>query len=372
MKCFFLFCGLLILTSLHSFGQAPIDKNATPETVALFNYLYNLKNKGILFGHQGELLVGGNHPRGTGGSDTYDMIQDYPALFGFDLANLEQKKNKNHSRLSFKDIRSKIQYIYSKGGIITLMWSVNNPINPDERAKDKSTDETIEKLFSDEGYVSRYNAWLDQLADFFKGLKASDSTTLIPILFRPFHECNGSWFWWGKNGATASDYIKLYRYTVNYLMKKNVHNVLYVYCTGQFKSQAAFLNRYPGDDYVDVLAFDSYDHLKNYPGGDYVDKLHLMSATLTNLSQQKKKICALAETGFKNMPVADWWTNTLYSAINGTGLSYVMVWGNYGKVKNAYWGTFKGLPSEGDFVKFSKKSNILFLSDLNKRKVYGN
>jgi mannan endo-1,4-beta-mannosidase len=300
------------------------------------------------------------------------MINDYPALFGFDLANLEQGMDKNNSNISFEAIRNKIQYIYSKGGIITLMWAVNNPVNPTERAKDKGSDQTIENLFSNQdSSLVRYNVWLDHLAQFFKSLKASDNSTLIPILFRPFHECNGSWFWWGKNRATPQEYIQLYQYTVNYLMKKNVHNLLYVYSPNKFKSTDKYLSWYPGDNYVDVLGLDAYDDLKNYPANNLKTNLHSMAVVLTKLAQQKEKICALTETGFKNMPVADWWTNTLYSAINGTGLSYVMVWGNYGKVRNAYWGTFQGQLSAGNFIDFSKKSNILFLSKLNEKLVYG-
>lgn len=351
-------------------GTVPVDANATKETKALFHFLHHQTGKGTLFGHQDELLVGGNHPRGTGGSDTYDMIGDFPALYGFDIANIEQGLPENNADLDFDSIQSKIKYIYSKGGIITLSWAVNNPVMISEPVDGDGVTNTVQKLFSNQKYLDRFNGWLDKLALFFGSLKTANGT-LIPILFRPYHECNGNWFWWGTEGSTDDEFIHLYVYTVNYLKNHGVHNLLYVYCTDKFDSENEYLKRYPGDEYVDVLGFDCYDYPSYHPENSLVPMFESMAETVSKLASQRNKIPALTETGFKNVPVANWWTNTLHSSIHGSGLCYLMVWGNYGDLPNTYWGAFEGQVSAKDFATFSANSDIVFLSQLSRRAVYG-
>lgn len=349
----------------------PTDKNATPETVSLFQYLISLRNNKILFGHQDELIVGSRHYKYKGGSDTYDMIQDYPALYGYDLGNLEQDKPMNKANISFDSIKATIEGIYAKGGVITLDWAVDNPIDPSQGHRGDGVQNTINKLFANQENLNLFNTWLDRLATFFNNLKTPDGT-LIPVIFRPYHECNGTWFWWGKGNDknTAQEFIKLYQYTVDYLRSKNVHNVLYAYCTGRFKSEEKFLERYPGDNYVDVLGFDIYDKISNYPSNTIEDEFKQLCDIVTSVAESKGKICAVTETGMRGMPIQDWWTSTLYNAIKNSGISYVMIWGNYGKSSSAYYGTFQGQVSENDFITFSHYKNITFLSSLSNTIVY--
>jgi hypothetical protein len=80
------------------------------------------------------------------------------------------------------------------------------------------------------------------------------------VLFRPFHEHTGGWFWWGNKTTPDAEYKALFRYTADYLKnRKKVHNLLYVYNTGtEFANAQEYLNRYPGDDVIDILSFDTY------------------------------------------------------------------------------------------------------------------
>lgn len=357
------------IPDLISVSQMPADISATKETIHLFQFLYGIRNHNILFGHQDELIVGSNHYKYKGGSDTYDMIQDYPALYGYDLGNLEQNELNNRANISFDSIRTKVKQIYQKGGISTLNWAVDNPVDPSQGHKGTGVENTISKLFANQAYLNRFNTWLDRLSVFFKSLKTDDGT-LIPIIFRPFHECNGTWFWWGKRDNTPEDYIKLYRYTVDYLKGRGVHNLLYAYCTGRFKSEEKYFERYPGDEYVDILSIDVYDKKSYYPDNPIADEFKQMCEALTTYAQDREKVCAVAETGMQGMPVQDWWTSTLYNAIQNSGVSYVMVWGNYGKSSTAYYGTFKGQLSESNFKTFSSYGKITFMSSLSNPLVY--
>ncbi|MBK6282145.1 MAG: hypothetical protein IPF54_05280 [Draconibacterium sp.] len=97
-------------------------------------------------------------------------------------------------------------------------------------------------------------------------LKTEDGK-YIPILFRPFHEHTGSWFWWGKDLCSVEEYKVLWRFTVSYLQnEKNIHHLIYTYSTDRFKTAGEYLERYPGDDIIDVLGFDLYDRGTDYPG----------------------------------------------------------------------------------------------------------
>src|SRR5699024_9308538 len=69
---------------------------------------------------------------------------------------------------------------------------------------------------------------LDLVADFLKDCKVG--STYVPIIFRPWHEHNGDWFWWGKGNASEEDYIALFRFTVDYLKdKKGIHHLIYAF-----------------------------------------------------------------------------------------------------------------------------------------------
>ena len=86
-----------------------------------------------------------------------------------------------------------------------------------------------------------------------------DKGTLIPVVFRMYHEHTGAWFWWGSKQCTPEEYKQLWIMTVEYLRdKKNVHNLLYAYSPSETKNEAEYLERYPGDEYVDIVGYDCY------------------------------------------------------------------------------------------------------------------
>ena len=92
-----------------------------------------------------------------------------------------------------------------------------------------------------------FNGYLDLVAEIDSELQAAD----VPLLFRPFHENTGSWFWWGAGHATPSDFIALFQYTEKYLQEKGLHNMLYVYSPGggELKSEGDYALTYPGSSY---------------------------------------------------------------------------------------------------------------------------
>lgn len=189
-------------------------------------------------------------------------------------------------------------------------------------------------------YNDRFNAYLDMIADYAKQVNG-------PILFRPFHEGEGSWFWWGASACDAVTYQKLFRYTVEYLRdKKQIHNLIYVYSAdgdNTMGSAAAYERRYPGDDYVDVIGFDMY---YKDPGADsdpWFSKFAVEVAAAQKFAGQHGKAFAVTETGIMRTvpaqgdvatalsrsgnPEKQWFEKVL-NVLSDSEASYCLTWTN--------------------------------------------
>ncbi|MEO6329477.1 MAG: glycosyl hydrolase, partial [Ginsengibacter sp.] len=247
---------------------APADPNATRETVALFRSIWHLQQKGIMYGHQDDLMYGRTWWYEKDRSDTKDFTGDYPAIAGFELGDIELDKPRSLDSVDFTQIAEQIKAQYKRGGIITLSWHLNNPLTiqtPAESRKGKptawdvSSDKVVGSILPAGENHALYNSWLDKLSSFFAGLR-DEKGTPIPFIFRPYHEHSGNFFWWGTPLATDEQYAALWRYTVEYLRdKKGLHNILYAYNTDRTTSLQQYLKGYPGDDIIDMLSFDMYD-----------------------------------------------------------------------------------------------------------------
>ena len=85
-------------------------------------------------------------------------------------------------------------------------------------------------------------------------LKTADGKK-VPVIFRPWHEMNGGWFWWGANSCTAYQYNMLYIKTYVTLIKAGCNNIVWAWSPnlGSEKTVEAFLERFPGEQYVDMV-----------------------------------------------------------------------------------------------------------------------
>lgn len=359
---------LILLFSAPIYAQTePTDKLATPETRNLYLNLQRLsKKKQMLFGHQDDLYRGKGWENVPGRSDIKELTGQYPAVLGSDLGKIELGGEKNVSWQKFTTQTTHIQQFYRQGGVNTIAWHMNNPVDPTQGMK-STQDSTIYYLFADPKLIERYHSWMDAAADYLLSLKG-DNGEPVPVLLRLFHEHTGSWFWWGKSHCTPEEYIKMFRYTVDYLRNtRNVHNLLIVYCPDVFETPEEYLERYPGDAYVDVLGFDLYDKDRWHPANTYVDKGRRMIRILNDINKDKKKVTAVAETGFNHIPVYNWFTKTVMPVIKNSGISYVVLW-SIGK--NNFFSPYIGHPSAPDFQKLAKKKWLLFEEDVRQQNIY--
>lgn len=366
-----IFSSFLLLGSCALNAQSLSDPKATKETVALYKNLHQLSKKHILFGHQDDLAYGVNWKYVAGKSDIKDVVNDRPAVYGWDMGRIELGAAKNIDGVPFDQMRKYIQDGYQKGAVITLSWHFDNPLTGGSSWD--TTKNSVAAILPGGAKHQLYISWLDKAAQFMQSLKGSKNEA-IPILFRPFHELTGNWFWWGRNTATPTELKQAWRFTVDYLRnKKQLHNLIIVYNTNDFTTEQQFLERYPGDDLVDVVSFDLYQ-FEQKDKQKFINAVRHQSTILTKVAKQKNKLAAFAETGFEAIPDPTWWTETLWPAIKGYPLAYVLVWRNAGysaiMKKMHYYAPYKGQVSEKDFKKFYQNSNILFEKALGTKKIY--
>lgn len=375
MKPFKLTLVLTLLT-FCSFGQKPslpADKKATKETVVLFQSLNDLKNKGVMYGHQDDLMYGFTWWYEKDRSDIKEATGDYPAVAGFELGHLELGNERSLDSVSFLQITEQIKVQYNRGGVITVSWHPDNPLTMLTKesssprmygtAWDVSSKEVVSSILPGGKNNELFNIWLERLAAFFIGLK-DDKGKPIPVIFRPFHEHSGSFFWWGTNICTDQEYSSLWRYTVEFLRdKKNIHNILYAYNTDRVTTINQYMLGYPGDDIIDMLSLDMYDRGKQFDA-----ELDTALAFVTAEAIKRNKLTALSETG-ERREMQDWWSSVLLPIVSKYPVCYVLTW------RNAYNPAFaarriQSQASIDDFKAFYDSPLTLFLKEVQDANIY--
>lgn len=344
----------------------PIDPKATKETLALFTYLKQISGHSILFGHQHATEYGHGWWGETNRSDVKSVTGSHPAVIGVDFSGLSGQPDslitKEENRL-----RQIIQDTYERGGIITVSWHFNNPLSDGGFYwKEGVSAAAVPLLVPGAAKHAVYKAILTRIAAFLHTVKGKNGA-LVPLLFRPFHELDGSWFWWGKNHCTPEQLKELWKFTVSYLRDSmQVHQLLYAYspdCT--FRTEEEFLERYPGDAYVDLVGMDNYADFGRDGKYDLAAAVHKLQV-VQQYADKAGKLTALTETGLESIPKPDWWTSVLLKTIRTPGLKlcYVLVWRNDTRSATHYYAPFPGQLSVPDFIRFYKDPAILFEKDL--------
>ncbi|MCQ2201373.1 MAG: glycoside hydrolase family 26 protein [Bacteroidales bacterium] len=332
----------------------PVDSLATQATRNILDRLD--KRERLLIGHQDDLSYGHSWNEEPGRSDVLETSGLYPDVCGWELAGIELSEDANIDGVLFSNMRKHMQEIHQMGGINTMTWHSYNIITGND-CWDVSLTGIAASVLPDGPKHEQYLKWLDKFADFVLSIK-DDNGNLIPLMFRPYHELTGSWFWWGKDLCSPDEYKQLWRMTYNYLTKeKNVHNLLYVYSTGNFNDTTLFLERYPGDDVVDILGFDIYQYGEdlNIAQQEFLKQLNLQCELLSPLAKQKNKPWAVCEAGLESIPLNNWFTE-LGKVLIPTDARYILFWRNAHDRESHFYAPFKGHASEDDFKTFVQET----------------
>ena len=349
-----------------------VDKLATNKTLALFNNLRSISASKVLFGHQETTAygIGWVNEGGKNRSDVKSVCGDFPAIYGWDLGDIGQEKNLDG--VPFNQIKVLIKDAYDRGGVNTISFHQDNPVSG---GHSWDTTRAVPHLLPGGSNHVDYTERLNLVAEFLKGLKADDGS-FIPVIFRPYHEHNGDWFWWGKGPSKEEDFIALWQFTVNYLKnKKNVHNVLYAFSPDRSRIKDAanpreYLYGYPGDDYVDIIGVDNYfdvgSHWNKKPLKEQSVSFINSLEVVVKLAEQRGKIAALTETGLDKLHIDGWWSDVILAGINANEttrrIAYLSVWRNANT--EHFHAPYPEHKSVDDFIKFYSHPITIFESEL--------
>ena len=365
--------GKLVLIMLFVFFSSTLqsqslfttsDPLATSETKALFYSMQRLVDAGVMFGHHDDTAYGVGWKYDKDSSDVKNVTGSYPAVYGWDLAKIEHDSTRDINGTPFELQKKLVKQVYERGGINTFCWHMDNPA--DGRSAWDTTHRTVADIIPGGAYHDVYVQYLDRAAKYLQELKGKDGEP-IPILFRPFHELTGTWFWWCKNTSSPEEFKALWRFTIDYLHNaKKLHNLLIVYSVADFNSESDFLERYPGDNYADFIGFDNYC-VKSL--NVYQKNLNKRLGLIETIAAKHKKLSCLAETGYLNIPVADWWTKILLPTLIKHKTSFVLVWRNAGTEQ--FFAPYPGQKSAEDFKLFFASPHTMFQNRITPLAVYG-
>ncbi len=281
--CFLFVVSLISCQTNH---LSPVNANASPEARALYNFLQSINGKYTLSGEHNFVSSGSKY-----NEIVHDITGKYPVIWGSDFSFCvtgDGAKDFHHcgpmnlsnpfdsfafNGLSADTLRAgmiaEAQKQYAKGHIITLMWHNCFPTQGDTcmgssvwAMENRPSPQQWHSLVTPGTNLN--NAWRKQADGIVKYLKILQDAH-VPVLWRPYHEMNGVWFWWcnqkGENG-----FKKLWIMMYDYFTKEHqLNNLLWVWDANaprDVKGDEAFpyLDFYPGNEYVDVLAADIYSN----------------------------------------------------------------------------------------------------------------
>jgi mannan endo-1,4-beta-mannosidase len=262
-----LFFFLVLVGFINAQSFAPVNKNASPEAKKLLSYLYSISGKQVLAGQH-------NYNNDDRFSDSaFAFAGKHPAVWGSDFIwNGTQDNGQSIVDAAIK--KSK------EGYLITLMWHQGRPTDDapfgwKESIQGKLTDAQWKELITPGTILyKRWLAQIDVVAGYLKQLQDAH----VPVLWRPYHEMNGVWFWWGnkkgKDGIAKLWQLMYDRYT-NY---HHLNNLIWVWGANGPRDipgdeAYSYKDFYPGHNYVDVLGADVYH--ADYEQRDYNELLQL-------------------------------------------------------------------------------------------------
>jgi len=248
---------LLFCRTLGAQPQAPVNPQASPEARALLAFLNSISGHYTLTGQH-------NYPNTIANwtDRAYDFTGKYPAVFGQDFGF--QGGADKDSVLARPALVEEAMRQYANGAIVTFTWHAVRPTDDEpvtfrDSVQGKLSDfEWRELLTPGTALYKRWCAQVDVIAGYLKQLRDAR----VPVLWRPYHEVNGNWFWWGgrkgRDGSAAL-YRQLFDRFVNY---HQLDNLVWVWNANSPGSggngPGPYADYFPGLEYADVLTVDIY------------------------------------------------------------------------------------------------------------------
>jgi mannan endo-1,4-beta-mannosidase len=192
----------------------------------------------------------------------------------------------------------------------------------------------------------------------------------------------------GCRFTTPYEYKDLFRYTIEYLREeKGIHHFLYAYSpNGPFADEADYLERYPGDDYIDIIGFDMYHDRPTAEDG-WMDVLVRTARQVCGIARDRHKAAAVTEAGIRMLDTAadghmyeglsptgntrpDWFGECLDALMNdplASGVAYFLVWANFSPAQ--FWVPYaidgmRGHEMINSFTEFLNDPRVILAREL--------
>ena len=222
------------------------NKYSDKVTQAVYEYILDIKGKGIISGQQSSNKKNSNFE-----ADYINEIAGkYPAIKGLDFISHEYDEDADKTRFDdYQKVVDQATEWWQRGGLVTICWHWGTPPDGYGYESSKGEIDLTEALTDGTELNKAMIERMDEVAQYLVKLRDAG----VPVLWRPFHEFDGGWFWWGK--GTGEQFIQLWklmyeRYTEHW----ELNNLIWV--LGHATNVRE--DWYPGDEYVDVTGFDTY------------------------------------------------------------------------------------------------------------------
>ncbi len=335
------------------------DPQATMKTKYLYQNLKKLVGNGLIFGMHDATGYGVGWSNDDDRSDIKDVCGDYPGLYSWDMNHVDANDPVDMQHFIYR-----IRAAHQRGGVNTLCWHQRDPKYSQfysDRISERGWYNVVRSLLPGGEFHSFYRDRLRNIAKFLKSLRDDDGYA-IPIIFRPYHEHLGAWFWWGGGRCSPQEFNQLWQFTQTFLRDSlNVHNLIYAFSPSDFYNRNEYLRIYPGDDYVDIFGMDYYFTTPSSPS-QFAQLIRIPA----QLAIERNKVAAVTEVGEECLPTANWFTGHLLPPFKKDSVTahlvYAAVWRNANT--NHFFAPYPGHATVPDFIKFYKDPYTLFEKDL--------
>lgn len=356
MKRFFLWAWLTLLCFAWLSSCRPASSLSPAES--LIARLDSLQYRGLMYGHQDDPFYGLSWQWEQDRSDTYELVGDYPAVMGFDLGGLEEHHDKNLDSVPFSRIREEAIRHAERGGIITFSWHPRNP-RTGGTAWDTSDSSVVRNILPEGEQYELFQSWLADVASFLQTLTFADGTP-VPFIFRPWHEYNGSWFWWGAELCSPGEYKALFAMLQDCMNAAMPGQIVWSQSPnlqGNW-TEELFSERFVGENRCDILGQDCYQWGTEE---DFIAANTADVAFLSEFAHSRGMLFAITECGRVNSDIPDWWSRVFLPTVTGSHALYCLPWRNW---PAEHFGVSKETSTAEDFKALVAQKKMLLLNDI--------
>lgn len=299
-----------------------VSQNSTPEAQNVYDFLAENFGKKAISGTMANVSWNINEAEWVN-----KHTGKYPALNGFDYIHL-------HASPSIWIDYSNTEVVESwweNNGLVTVMWHWNVPVSEQSNDFAFYTEETsfnVSKAVQEGTYENMIiKADLEKVANHLLLLQEKN----IPVIWRPLHEAEGGWFWWGAKGPDPCK--SLWKLMFDMFEEKGLNNLIWAWTTETDDHEW-----YPGDQYVDIIGRDAYNRNASTMFSEY-DWIR---------QTYPDKIIALSEFGSLSS-ISDQWGS-------GAKWSWFMSWYDYNRTNNISGSAFNETDHEHVNIDFWKQA----------------